>query len=531
MQDFIINFKRKCGVRFLKTLPMESDPRSGDYGVHDLDYEMCYTTGVLEMTRVTVIDRELDTVYESLVKPKNLIIEYNTRFSGITGDDLKHVFIHSAVVDTSVVFPHKMGPPKKRALKTLCWEHLNKIIQESESGHDSAEDATTCMELMKWKMSITGVILFAVLALCATDTLANEDCFRHESLVPNLDYERFTGSWMIAAGTSEALTQYKCRNDIFFSYSKSLYSLYTDSKEGNKNLMGDIKFEGNKFTIDYEDEGKALSGPYSVLATDYDNYAIVEGCPAAANGHVIYVQIRVTVSGYQPKKGDKEITQHYVSYRINEHKKAIEEDLKRFNLKYEDLHATYFIINFKQIFKTLPMESDPPSGDYGVYVLDYEMCYTTGVLELTRVTVIDRELDTVYESLVKPKNPIIDYNARFSGITEEDLKHVVTTVLDVQAALLALFNEKTILIGHSLESDLKVLKLIHSAVVDTSVVFPHKMCPPKKRALKTLCWEHLNKIIQESESGHDSAEDATSCMELAMVIPDNKELLCVNGDG
>jgi hypothetical protein len=39
--------------------------------------------------------------------------------------------IHSTVVDTSVVFPHKMGPPKKRALKTLCREHLNKIIQEN----------------------------------------------------------------------------------------------------------------------------------------------------------------------------------------------------------------------------------------------------------------------------------------------------------------------------------------------------------------------------------------------------------------
>ncbi|PSN34218.1 hypothetical protein C0J52_13128 [Blattella germanica] len=170
--------------------------------------------------------------------------------------------------------------------------------------------------------------------------------------------------------------------------------------------------------------------------------------------------------------------------------------------------------NLRGFVKTLPTESDPPSGDYGVYALDCEMCYTTGGLELTRVTVIDRELDTVYESLVKPKNPIIDYNTRFSGITEGDLKHVVTTVLDVQAALLALFNEKTILIGHSLESDLMVLKLIHSAVVDTSVVFPHKMGPPKKRALKTLCWEHLNKIIQESESGHDSAEDATACMEL-----------------
>ncbi|PSN34206.1 putative exonuclease GOR [Blattella germanica] len=165
--------------------------------------------------------------------------------------------------------------------------------------------------------------------------------------------------------------------------------------------------------------------------------------------------------------------------------------------------------NLRGFVKTLPTESDPPSGDYGVYALFCDMCDTTGGFELTRVPVIDRELDTVYESLVKPNNSIIDYNTRFRGITEDVCKHVVTTVLDEQAALLALFNEKTILIGHSLESD-----LIHSAVVDTGVVFPHKMGPPKKRALKTLCWEHLNKIIPESESGHDSAEDATACMEL-----------------
>ncbi|PSN34221.1 hypothetical protein C0J52_13127 [Blattella germanica] len=156
------------------------------------------------------------------------------------------------------------------------------------------------------------------LALCATDTLANEDCFRHESLVPNLDYERFRGMWVIVAGTSEALTQYKCWIDC--------------SKQGNKILIGKIKFEGNKFTIDYDDEGKAFSAPYSVLATDYDNYAIVEGCPAAANGHVIYVQLRMT-SEYNPKKGDKEALQHYALNKVNQHKKAIEEDLKHFNLK------------------------------------------------------------------------------------------------------------------------------------------------------------------------------------------------------
>ena len=34
------------------------------------------------------------------------------------------------MVDTSVVFPHKMGPPYKRALRNLTSEHLQRIIQE-----------------------------------------------------------------------------------------------------------------------------------------------------------------------------------------------------------------------------------------------------------------------------------------------------------------------------------------------------------------------------------------------------------------
>ena len=48
---------------------------------------------------------------------------------------------------------------------------------------------------------------------------------------------------------------------------------------------------------------------------------------------------------------------------------------------------------------------------------------------------------------------------RFSGITSEDLVGVRTTIRDVQAVLLSMFSSKTILIGHSLESDLKALKV------------------------------------------------------------------------
>jgi len=149
-----------------------------------------------------------------------------------------------------------------------------------------------------------------------------------------------------------------------------------------------------------------------------------------------------------------------------------------------------------------------------VFALDCEMCNTTQGNELTRVTVIDHTGEVCYESLVKPHNPIIDYNTRFSGIKAEDLEGVNTSILQVQAALLNKFAARDILIGHSLESDLKALKMLHSTVVDTSVVFPHKMGPPYKRALKFLAADHLKRIIQQDEGGHDSKEDALACLDL-----------------
>jgi len=149
-----------------------------------------------------------------------------------------------------------------------------------------------------------------------------------------------------------------------------------------------------------------------------------------------------------------------------------------------------------------------------VFALDCEMCNTTQGNELTRVTVVDFTGEVCYESLVKPEHPIIDYNTRFSGITESDLENVNTNIYQVQAVLLMKFKAKDILIGHSLESDLKALKILHGTVVDTSVVFPHRMGPPFKRALRFLAAEHLKRIIQNDEGGHDSKEDALTCLDL-----------------
>ncbi|OCT97495.1 RNA exonuclease 1 homolog isoform X1 [Xenopus laevis] len=163
----------------------------------------------------------------------------------------------------------------------------------------------------------------------------------------------------------------------------------------------------------------------------------------------------------------------------------------------------------KTFEKSQPVDSNP-----GIFALDCEMSYTTQGLELTRVTVINSELKVVYDTFVKPDNKIVDYNTRFSGVTEEDLQNTAMTLRDVQAVLLSMFSSKTILIGHSLESDLFALKIIHRSVVDTAIVFPHRFGLPYKRALRSLMADHLKRIIQDSVEGHDSSEDACSCMEL-----------------
>ncbi|XP_075739853.1 uncharacterized protein LOC119186219 [Rhipicephalus microplus] len=165
---------------------------------------------------------------------------------------------------------------------------------------------------------------------------------------------------------------------------------------------------------------------------------------------------------------------------------------------------------------TLAKSPPPGGGCPGVYALDCEMCYTSEGVELTRVTVVGWDLRPVYEKLVKPRGQILDYNTRFSGLTEEDMVGGKTNLRDVQAALLARFSADTILLGHSLDSDLRALRLIHETVVDTAAVFPHRRGLPYKRALRTLMAEHLSKIIQNGVDGHDSQEDAAACMELML---------------
>ena len=172
---------------------------------------------------------------------------------------------------------------------------------------------------------------------------------------------------------------------------------------------------------------------------------------------------------------------------------------------------------FDGYVRTRLRKTPPPDGNFGVYALDCEMCFTTRGLELTKVTVVAADGRLVYDCLVRPENFIIDYNTRFSGITARDLsKRATKSLRDVQNDLMGFINADTILVGHGLENDLRALRIIHGTVIDTSVIFPHYYGLPYRRSLKSLVGCFLKRKIQQDSSGHDSLEDARACIELML---------------
>lgn len=151
-----------------------------------IDCEMVETGNGSELGRISIINEKFECVYDTCVKPDSPVVDYRTKFSGLSESILADVtttlkdvheavtsllppnsillghslendfhamkFRHPFVIDTSCIFTPLATPTAKPGLRKLCKELLEMDIQTSEGGHDPVEDATACMKLVQLKL-------------------------------------------------------------------------------------------------------------------------------------------------------------------------------------------------------------------------------------------------------------------------------------------------------------------------------------------------------------------------------------------
>ncbi|CAG8032329.1 unnamed protein product [Penicillium olsonii] len=192
-------------------------------------------------------------------------------------------------------------------------------------------------------------------------------------------------------------------------------------------------------------------------------------------------------------------------------------------------------------FKTTPPQ--PEKGPMEPISIDCEMGYTTLGLELIRLTAVSWPGGrNVLDVLVRPMGEILDLNTRFSGVTLQDFAsaepynpltpsadppagesklslslQLVKSPAEARELLLGLLQPETPVIGHAIENDLNVCRLIHPTVIDTVLLFPHPKGLPIRNSLKILAQKQLGREIQVGSGGHDSKEDSIATGDLVRV--------------
>ena len=145
--------------------------------------------------------------------------------------------------------------------------------------------------------------------------------------------------------------------------------------------------------------------------------------------------------------------------------------------------------------------------------------------EVARVSLVSTK-GVLLDEFVLPEGKITDYRTQYSGITAEHLAscknspsfcHVFTAAFESiqQRVFTEMTKIPSILVGHSLENDLAVLKLVHNHIIDTAVRYTHPT-PSYKHSLRDLVANYLNRSIQGGKKGHDPREDAKAALDLAV---------------
>lgn len=205
-------------------------------------------------------------------------------------------------------------------------------------------------------------------------------------------------------------------------------------------------------------------------------------------------------------------------------------------------HHVFKVSDPKRLAAALQFEETPSHHDgqsRSPVTFDCEMGYSTLGMELIRLTALSwPKGDTLLDVLVKPIGEILDLNSRYSGVFPEHFANAIPytkppppskevgegkmQVVDSPAAarslLFDLIDPSTPLIGHAIDNDLNVVRIIHPTIIDTVLLYPHPRGLPIRYSLKYLTKLHLERDIQMGgDKGHDSKEDALATGDLVRV--------------
>jgi DNA polymerase III epsilon subunit-like protein len=147
------------------------------------------------------------------------------------------------------------------------------------------------------------------------------------------------------------------------------------------------------------------------------------------------------------------------------------------------------------------------------------------ISELVRLCAVDFLTgEVLIDTFVNPEHRVVQWRSRYSGVTAAVLNEmkaqgrVVNGWKAARAMLWQYIDKSTILIGHSLDNDLDALGMIHTRVVDTSIVTKEAVMTNCRRlwSLKKLCQEFLGRAIQAGSKGHECLEDTFATREVLL---------------
>ncbi|KAF3601749.1 hypothetical protein F2Q69_00036086 [Brassica cretica] len=151
-----------------------------------------------------------------------------------------------------------------------------------------------------------------------------------------------------------------------------------------------------------------------------------------------------------------------------------EQMLIRLTMKHQEFSIDYCFRSYSNdwFLSDIGMKSSMVKNSTNMIAVDCEMVLCEdGTEGLVRVGVVDRHLKVILDQFVKPDKRIVDYRTVITGVNAQDIEKATLSVVDIQRELQPYLSNGAILVGHSLNKDMKVLKIDHPKVIDTALVF------------------------------------------------------------